>query len=307
MQLTNYEIHNAGMTIVRFASTARTLVRKNVSSAHATTISKKTGEAIDNWLRKQPEHVIYGSLPSYRQSFQARKPVDLDLAVDNLKEAATEILEIFKKTSKKESRIKQTRYGYCIQVKTNGDWTTAVDIHKLGTYHRKYIHGSTLEPYEKDKLKIQRITDQVLRKADSVMEQRIVKPKRHLKDVVDFINIAKLLIASKEIRQLAKIAKGKNIKTANKILIEAKEAREALKVLEQYARTLKDYGKKHRIKRDTIPAQKKEQFITFAKANPKIPVENLMFTNGSIAKVEPMPKQKKDIFTSGFLGFKNRR
>ena len=301
MQLTNYEIHNAGMTIVRFASTARTLVRKNVSSAHATTISKKTGEAIDTWLRKQPEHVIYGSLPSYRQSFQARKPVDLDLVVNDLREAATEILEIFKKKSQKESRIKQTQRGYTIQVKTNGDWITAVDIHKLGTYHRKYIHGSTLEPYEKDKLNIQRITDQVLRKADSVMEQRIVKPKRHLKDVVDFINISKLLIESRKIRQLAKIAKGKKIKEANRILIEAKEAREALKVWEQYARTLEDYGKKYRIKRKTIPENKEEQFIAFAKANPKIPVENLMFTNGSIEKVEKMPKQKEDFFASDFF------
>ena len=307
MQLTNYEIHNAGITIVRFASTARTLVRKNVSSAHATTISKKSGEAIDNWLRKQPRHIIYGSLPSYRQSFQSRKPVDLDLAVDDLKEATTEILEIFKKTSRKESRIKQTRYGYNIQVKTNETWITAVDIHKLGTYHRKYIHGSTLEPYEKDKLIIQRITDQVLRKADSVMEQRIIKPKRHLKDVVDFINISKLLIKSKKIRQLAKIAKGKGIKKAEQILIEAKEAREALKIWEQYARNLKDYGKKHRIKRATIPENKEEQFITFAKANPKIPVENLMFTNGSIEKVERMPKQKEESFASVFFKEKNRR
>jgi len=307
MQLTSQELHNAGMTIVRFASTARTLVRKNVSSAHATTISKKTGEAIDNWLRKQTGHIIYGSLPSYRQSFQARKPVDLDLVVDDLKEAATEILELFKKTSKKESRIKQTKYGYCIQTKTNGAWITAVDIHKLGTYHRKYVHGSTLEPYKKDKLIIQRITDQVLRKADSVMEQRIIKPKRHLKDVVDFINISKLLIESKEIRQLAKIAKGKKVKEANQILVEAKEARDALKIWEQYARAIKDYGKKHRIKKAVIPPQKKEQFIAFAKSNPKIAVENLMFTNGSIEKVEKMPKQKEDFFRSVFLEVKNRR
>ena len=292
MRQTNTDIHNAGMTIVKFASTARTLVRKNVSSAHATTISKKTGKAIDEWLRKQPGQIIYGSLPSYRQSFQSRKPIDLDLAVNNLKEAATEILEIFKTTSQKKSQIKQTKYGYCIQIKPNGTWTTAVDIHKLGTYHRKYIHGSTLEPYKKDKLNIQRLTDQVLRKADSVMERRMTKPKRHLKDVVDFINISKLLIASKEVRQLAKIAKDKNIKAANKILIEAKKTREALKVWEQYARTLKNYGIEHRIKRTSIPPIKKEQFIAFAKANPKIPVENLMFTNTNIEKVERMPKQK---------------
>ena len=293
--ITNQELQKAGMTIVRFASIARTLIRKNVSAAHATTISKKTGEAIDEWIKKQPEHVIYGSLPSYRQAFHARKPLDLDLAVDNLHEAATEILDIFKKKSKKESRIKETSYGYGIQIKENGEWTTAVDIHKLGTYHQKFVYGETLEPYEQNNLKIQRITTQLLRKAHLAMEQKqkIVTSDRHLKDTVDFINIARLLIESREVRQLAKIAKNKDIKEANETLINAKNAKEALKVWITYAQSLQSYGEKYKIITDAIPQKREKEFIAFSKKNPSISVSNLMFTNRDIEKVEPMPERNK--------------
>lgn len=292
---TNQELQKAGMTIVKFASTARTLVRKSVSAAHATTISKKTGEAIDNWIKKQPEHIIYGSLPSYRQAFHARKPLDLDLAVDNLKEAAIEILEIFKKKSSKESRIEATKYGYCVQVKINNEWITAVDIHRLGTYHQKFVYGGTLEPYEQNNLKIQRITTQLLRKAYLAMEQKqkIVTSERHLKDTVDFINIARLLIESREVRQLAKIAKNKDIKEANETLINAKNAKEALKVWITYAQSLQSYGERYKIITDAIPQKREKEFIAFSKKNPSISVSNLMFTNKDIEKVEPMPERNK--------------
>lgn len=291
----NKELYKAGMTIVSFASTARTLVRKSVSAAHATTISKKVGEAIDNWIRQQPEHVIYGSLPSYRQAFHARKPLDLDLAVENLKEAAEEIFKIFKKKSRKEARIEKTNYGYTIEVKMNGQWVTAVDIHRLGTYHQKPVYGGTLEPYDQNSLKIQRITTQLMRKAHLAMEQkdRIIAPERHLKDVVDFINIARLLIESREVRQLAKIAKNKDIKEANEVLIEAKKAKEALKVWAAYARSLQSYGEKYKVIADAVPRKREKEFIAFSKKNPSISVANLMFTNGSIERVEPMPKRNR--------------
>jgi exonuclease VII small subunit len=80
-ELKEQELYEAGMIIMKLGKTAISLVRKNVSSAHAETINKELGEAIDEWLAEQPDHIIYGSLPAGRQTFKARKASDLDIAV----------------------------------------------------------------------------------------------------------------------------------------------------------------------------------------------------------------------------------
>ena len=303
------ELYNAGMVIVELASSARSLVRKKVSSTHARTISNQLGKAIDEWLAKQSDHTIYGSLPASRQSFRARKPADLDIAVDDPAKAAVEIADIFKKKYRKPINVVSSPGGhrFAIQIKVDNEWVDAVDIHKSGMFYQKYeVYGSTMDPYKQNKLKIQRLCDQLLRKGNSVMKYDVFtgfgpKPERALKDTVDFVNIARTLIESKEVRQLADIERKKNITKAQKILTEIKKAKAALKIWESHARDIQSYGKKYKIFRDAIPDDRERKFIAHAKKYPSTPVKDLVFTNGKIEtipfkQVKVKKKRTKQVF-----------
>jgi hypothetical protein len=287
------ELFEAGMLIMKLGRTAISLVRKRVSSSQAETISKELGEVIDEWLAKQSDHIIYGSLPASRQSFKARKPSDLDIAVEDPGKAAAEVSEIFKKKYKKPINIVKSpgsnRYG--IQIKVNNEWVDAVDIHRSGMFFQEYeVYGKTLEPYEQNGLKIQLLTDQLLRKGNSVLKRDIFTgfgplPGRVLKDTVDFINIARCLIESKEVRQLADIERNKNTKEAQRILREIENAKEALKIWTNYTKALPGYGKKYKIYSDAIPYLREKKFISYAKKHLDMPVKNLIFTNGNIETI----------------------
>jgi hypothetical protein len=297
------ELYDAGMVIIKLASTARSLVRKKVLSAQARTITNQLGKAIDDWLAKQSDHTIYGSLPASRQSFKARKPADLDIAVDDPTKAATEIVAIFKKKYKKPINVVSSPGGnrYGVQVKVGNKWVDAVDIHKSGMFYQKYdVFGETLDPYKQNRLKIQRLCDQLLRKANSIMKHNAFTgfgplQERALKDTVDFINIARTLIESKEVRQLADIERKKNVKKAQKIITEIKKAKVALKIWELHTRKIKDYGKKYKIYRDAIPDDRERKFIAHAKKHPRTPVKDMVFTNGKIEiiKFKPVKVKKK--------------
>lgn len=303
------ELYDTGMVIIKLASTARSLVRKKVSSAHARTITNQLGKAIDDWLAKKSDHTIYGSLPANRQSFKARKPADLDIAVDDPAKAAVEIAAIFKKKYKKPINVVSSPGGnrYSIQIKVDNEWVDAVDIHKSGMFYQKYdVYGETLDPYKQNRLKIQRLCDQLLRKGNSIMRHNAFRgfgplPERALKDTVDFVNIARTLIDSKEVRQLADIERKKNVSKAQKILTEIKKAKAALKIWEDHARNIPEYGKKYRIFRDAIPNDRERKFIAHAKRNPKIPVKDMVFTNGKIEtipfkQVKVKKKRTKQVF-----------
>jgi len=282
------ELYKAGLELVKIASTARTLVRRPFKASKAVTIPLAVGKEIEKWLKSHPEHVVYGSLPMRGQMFKYRETRDIDLAVKNPRQVALEIKDIFQRYSKLPVRIISSpgRRRYAVQVKLKGKWVDAVDIHQIGMFYGDYdVYGSTLPPYDEEGIKIQKLADQLLRKANSVMaydpkEKRFgPKPERALKDIVDFINTAKMLIASKRVRAKATLAR-------------IKQAEKALKVWERYAKKLEGYGGKYKVYKKQITEEKEKKFINYALTHPGIPVKNLVFRNGTIKQIPQQSQQQ---------------
>ena len=288
MKQSERELYKAGLELVKIASTARTLVRRPFKASKAVTIPLAVGKEIEKWLKAHPEHVVYGSLPMRGQMFKYRETRDIDLAVRNPRQAALEIKAIFQRHSKLPVRIISSpgKRRYAVQVKLKGEWVDAVDIHQIGMFYGDYdVYGSTLPPYDEEGIKIQKLADQLLRKANSVMaydpkEKRFgPKPERAVKDIVDFVNTAKMLIASKRVRAKATLAR-------------IKRAEKALKVWERYAKKLEGYGSKYKVYKKQVTEEKEKKFIDYALRHPDIPVKNLVFRNGKIKRI---PEQQVTI------------
>ena len=289
MRLTQTERirYNAGIEILKIASTARTLVRKPILTSKTSSLSKEVGKAVNAYLRKHPSHIIYGSLAARQQMFKSRVAKDVDLAIDNPERVARELQQILRKYSNKQTRIISSpgKNRYAVQVKIGEEWSDVFDIHKAGIFYGEYIQGQTLDPYkQKDGLRIQKLLDQLLRKGNSVLaydvkEKRFgPKPERAEKDTVDFVNVSKMLIASKLVRAKATLAR-------------VKEAEKAIKVWENYVKQLKDYGTKYKVHPKHISKERENKFIKYAIENPTIPVKDLVFTNGRVKHI-PRTKQK---------------
>lgn len=287
-KLTQAEIKrkNAGMELVRLASTAKTLVRRKVSAGGAATISKEAGKEIDKWLQ-QNEHNIYGSLPTKKQMFKSREAKDIDLAVENPRATATALKRILDKKGKYPTKIIKSPGGkrYAVQVKKNGKWIDAADIHSIGLYYGNYsVYGSTLPPLNQNGLNIQKLADQLLRKANSVMAEDPAtgkfgpKPERAIKDTADFINVAKMLIASKEVRAKATLKR-------------VEEAKKAISVWERYYNSIK--GRKRKIRKKPVSAKRKKKFTEFALEHPAAPVKDIVFTTKGIKHKKSTSTTKK--------------
>lgn len=270
--------YKAGMNLVKLASTATTIVRKKVSSGDAATIPKNAGSKIDEWLHSN-EHILYGSLPMRGQMYKSRMPNDVDIAVRHPKEAAIRLNTILANKSKLKTKITHNEQwkSYAIKVKSkNGEWIDAIDIHLLASFSEDYdVYGSTVPPYSQKGLKIQTLADQLLRKANSVLAidkktGRVgAPPNRELKDVVDFINVSKMLIESKELRAKTSLAR-------------VKKAREEIRIWEDYARKLEGYGTQKKVFKDQISTKKEKKFISYALEYPEHDVQDLVFSDTKV-------------------------
>lgn len=280
--------YNAGMNLVKLASTATTIVRKKVSSGDAATIPKDAGSKIDVWLRNN-KHILYGSLPMKRQMYKSRPAKDVDIAVEHPKEAAQRLNTILANKTKLKTRIIHSKgmKRYAVQVKSKGgEWIDAIDIHTIGMFYGDYdVYGSTLPPYSQKGIQIQTLADQLLRKANSVLaiDKKTGRfgatPDRELKDVTDFVNVSKMLIESKELRARASLAR-------------VKEGRKAIKIWEDYARKLEGYGGQKKVFKDQVSTKKEKKFIDYAIKHPEHDVRDLVFTDG---KVIPKTHKKKAV------------
>ena len=289
MKLTGEEKrrYNAGIEILKIASTTRTLVRKSVLTSKTSSLTKESGKAVDAYLRKHPSHIIYGSLAAKQQMFKSRAAKDVDLAIDNPQKVARELQQILHKYSNKQMKIISSpgKNRYAVQVKTGEEWNDVFDIHKAGIFYGEYIQGQTLDPYnQKDGLRIQKLLDQLLRKGNSVLaydtkEKRFgPKPDRIMKDSIDFVNVAKMLIASKRVRAEAGLAR-------------VKKAEKDIKVWENYVKQLNEYGVKYKVYPEHISKKKEKMFIEYSLEHPTIPIKDLVFVNGKIKHI-PRTKQK---------------
>lgn len=299
---------DAGLELVKIVSLTNSLVRYDISIGSIPTISKQEGKRIEAWLREH-KHIIYGSLPISRQMFKGRKPADVDIVVEYPYLAALRIKDILDKEphfSYPTRVVTQPNGRYEVQVKKSGKWVVAVDLHAINTYFVTYdLYGSTLSPYSQDGLYIQKLTDQLLRKANSIMsyDPYIGKfgpsPHREIKDTLDFINIAKMLISSSEVRVKAVLQKIKNhpnivpdyVRTDIRLTVERiKRAKQLIKVWEQYYSTLKN---RKSVVKQAIPSKYESEYINYVLKYPQFSVKDIKFTSQGLRSVNEPPKLKK--------------
>jgi len=265
--------YKSGIRILDILSNERSVVAKPMSQVNIRNIPDTVEPAIRDWIKKHSQHEIYGSGAMKSRSIIARTPADMDLVINNPKSAVSAIASIMQNKGIKVKIESDPKYNaYKVQIQKQGKWVDSIDIHPTKGHYGKYeIYGSSQPPTIRDGMRIQKASDQLLRKARSVMgtDPRTGKmeapPARRLKDTIDFITTAKLLIASKKLKGKAEYKR-------------AMAAEKELKVWEKYLKSIEENkGKKKITKKKQISKTRHKQFINFSLRNPTVPIEDIVF------------------------------
>ncbi|MBU0572017.1 MAG: hypothetical protein KKC50_08265, partial [Candidatus Omnitrophica bacterium] len=213
------------------------------------------------------------------------QPADLDLVISNPRAAAIALSNILRRHKIKTKIVSNPEWkSHLVQICKNGAWIDAIDIHPIEGHSGAYeFYGYSEPPMQKKGINIQRASDQLLRKANSVTGRHEdgtmgATPKRELKDTSDFITTAELLLASMELKSKAQLAK------ANKVKAE-------LKVWRAHLAKLK--GAKPTLKRKVLSETRKEKFIRKSIIAPETSIEDLIFENGEVTEREIVKPKKK--------------
>ena len=268
---------DAALVIVKTLGNELSVISKPLASVDIKNIPNAVEPQVKDWIRKyKGKSEVYGSGAMSTHSFHARRPSDLDIVIDNPKHAAYSLAKIVKSKGYKVKIISNPQWGsYVVQIQTNGELVDALDIHPIKDHYGKYeFYGSSTAPLNKRGINLQRASDQLLRKAKSIMQigkdGRMGAPMaRELKDTTDFITTAELLLASLELKSRAQLAR-------------AQEVKKAVKIWKSYLKTLK--GKVSKTKH--ISRTRKDKFKRKAINNPSVDLDRLIFENGEIKERE---------------------
>ena len=291
------ELHDAGIVILETVSDEKSVISKKVTTGDAANIPDKIVPDLDRYIKDITQHELYGSLAMKSHTFTGRTPADVDIVVKNPQQKANRIAKIVRKHGM-EVRVESNPdfNSHVVQISKKGRvWEDAVDIHPIDTHKQEFdVFGKSQPPNRINGMNIQRASDQLLRKANSVMvynkkEKRMGAPKhRELKDTVDFITTSRLLLDSKQLQAEAELA-------------QIKEARQSLNKWKTHAKSIK--GDKPAIGKDPIPEYREQQFIRYAKNNPNVDVEDIRLNKSGAHKPK---KISENIFNSNKL-FKAKR
>jgi hypothetical protein len=273
------KLKNAGMVIVGAVSSEFSVYGEEPQMVNATNVPDDTEPAIYEHLRSLSAHEVYGSVPAKSQSPVARAPADIDMVVPEPKVTAQAIKAQLEARGHKTNVTSNPQFGsYVVQVENEkGEFVDAADIHPLEGHYTKYeVHGESLPPYKMNGVFVQRLSDQLMRKANSVLGNNNngkfgAAPHRQLKDEADFVTTARTLIDSKKLQAEADIKK-------------AAEAEKALKLWEKRVKKHPDYSPKmYAVGRDPIPEKQEQKFIKFAEQHPEADVDNIVLgTDGHL-------------------------
>ena len=277
----------AALGIVRVLKTETSIIAKPLASVNIKNIPDSAEPAIRNWIREHPgRHEVYGSGAMATHSVTARKPADLDIVIDRPEHAAYSIASILRRKGIKTNITSNPQFGsFVVQVKKNSELVDAIDIHPIKDHTKDYeFHGSSLPPHNKRGINIQRSADQLLRKANAITEIHEggmgAAPKRNLKDTIDFITTAKLLVGSMQSRTEADRAKIRKVK-------------ENIKVWEAHLRTLKDEKSvKKLVDRTPISKSRNIKFVSASQAL-DADVDQLIFGKDDKVKVRTSNSNNK--------------
>lgn len=261
-----------GMTILNTIGNETSVISKPLKTIHASNIPDRAAPSLDRYVKSINKHELYGSLAMESHTFHSRKPQDVDIVVNQPKKVAVDVRRIMQRSGSKARIESNPEFNsHVVQVKKKGEWVDAVDIHPLQDHNVKFdVYGKSLPPRIIKGVKVQRAADQLLRKANAVMqynkkEGRMGAPAhRREKDVTDFVTTSRLLLDSKELKAEAELA-------------QVKVARKALTSWKRHARDVR--GRKGGIGRDPIPEYREQQFIKYATDNPNTNVDSISLNN----------------------------
>ena len=270
----------AALTIVRTLSEETSVVAKPMSSVNVKNIPDNAEPAIRSYIRTLKNHEVYGSASMATHSIHARRPNDLDIVVTNPRKVAYDFSNIMRRKGIKTKVVGNPEWGsYVVQACQKGEWVDCCDIHPISKHGGKFdFYGSSQKPLTKNKINIQRSSDQLLRKFNAVtqIDPKTGKmggsPHRDIKDTQDAIQIAELLLASMELKSKAQLAKAKKVKTE-------------LKVWKAHLRTLNGGKSATKTKKQKpISETRQKKFVKKAVKKPAKNVDDLIFENGKVVE-----------------------
>lgn len=270
----------AGLVLLKTLHNEKSVVSKPVKSSHAANVPKSAATSLDQLIKNENCHEVYGSLAMRSHSFLARKPNDVDLIVRNPNKTASNISQTFRRKGLNTRVEKNPQFGSAVvQVEKNSKWLDVADLHPIQDHYGNFeVFGSSKMPRTLLGVNIQPAADQLLRKGNSIMgyntEEKRMGPaaKRRLKDNSDFITTTRILLDSKELRAKAELER-------------VKKARKKLAVWKKHVRTMPGYNKaKTHIGRDPIPASKEKEFINYAVNNLDVHVDDIYFSGSGIKR-----------------------
>lgn len=286
--------HKDGLLIVKTLKDETSVVAKPINPSVAANVPQNVSKLILDSVRKQPKHEVYGSLAMESRTFSQRTPNDIDMVIENPKQKAYEIQQVLRRKGHKTKVVSNPQFdSHVVQIFIKGEWVDAVDIHPHKGHNQEFdVYGQSIKPQTINGIKVQKASDQLLRKANSVMAYNEKTGKygaaehRKAKDVSDFISTARILNDSKQLQAEAELRKVKKVK-------------KALKSWKQHAKTVKSKG----VHRDPIPESLEQDFINFAVDNPSMCVEDIKFRGKN--KLQPISSRQHStskVNTSGIDG-----
>ena len=270
---TDSQRRSAAATIVKTLGDELSVVAKPLALVDVLNIPNSVEPAVRSWLRSRAGHEVYGSAAMATHQITGRQPADLDIVVGNPNAAARSLASVMRRGGVKCRVVPSESAGaYIVQTFLRGAWQDAIDIHPNKGHAGAYeFYGRSKPPGTKNGIRLQRASDQLLRKANSVTTTRKdgsmgAAPARELKDTRDFVANARLLLASMETRTKAQTAR-------------ARKVRAAITLWERYLRAMPGAPAKPR--RKPVSKTRNTRFTQKARANPEIQLEDLIFEGGA--------------------------
>lgn len=287
-----------GMTILRTVGNETSVITKPLKTTDAANVPDRSAASLDRYIKTINKHELYGSLAMKSHTYHSRNPQDVDIVVNQPKKVAMDVRRIMQRSGFKARVESNPQFNsHVVQVEKKGEWVDAVDIHPLQEHNVKFdIYGESLPPREIKGVKVQRAADQLLRKANAVMqwnekEGRMGAPAhRRKKDVIDFVTTSRLLLDSKQLKAEAELE-------------QVKEARKALTSWRKHARNVR--GRRGGVGRDPIPEYREQQFIDYARGNPSVNVDSIVL-NDRGARGAPIKKTKRSYGSRNMVKFGRR-
>ena len=286
---TDKQRRTAALTIVKVLDDELSVVAKPLSQVDIRNIPDRVEPAVRSWIRGHGNHEVYGSAAMATHQITGRQPADLDIVITDPNAAARSLATVMRRGGVK-CRVtpSQSAGAYIVQTYLRSEWQDALDIHPLTGHAGAYeFYGRSKPPMTKNGIRLQRASDQLLRKANSVTGTRTdgtmgAAPARELKDTRDFVANARLLLASMETRTAAQTAR-------------ARRVRGAINVWERHLKTMK--GAPAKPKRKPVSKTRRTRYTQKARANPGVELDNLIFAGGAAVIEREMDVVPPDALT----------